>query len=445
MRIIRFPEMFRISQASKAESVKDIGDQVHQELQKLNLNDTIKSGDSVSIAVGSRGIAGMAEVLAALVGELKKLKAKPFLFPAMGSHGGATAKGQKQVLQHLGITAKQIGAPIKSSMDVISIGTTAEKFPLFLDKHAYQSNHIVIVNRIKPHTDFIAKIESGLMKMMAVGIGKKMAAAHAHTQFMQHGHYKLIRSVARELIRKCPIRFGLGIVENQKDQVALIRAIPAGEIEVEEAKLLRKAKARLAKIPFAEVDLLIVDQMGKDISGTGMDQNVIGRSVIPYARVPSKAKMKRIVVLDLTEATNGSAVGIGNADFTTRRLVDKIDRQVTYTNCITACAPEMARVPPYFENDYSAIKAAIQSLGVHEVEGLKIVHIKNTLLLSEMEVSDALLGEARACKKLKVNSSGAKLQFDGHGNMKSCFADGSKSKTQTAVMEKNKNADRFVW
>lgn len=414
---MNIPAMVRIKQHFDTRSIEDIPAVVRSELSKTGPAKIIKPGNSVAITAGSRGIANIQTILAEVVKEMKKIGAEPFIVPAMGSHGGATGEGQKRILEHYGITEAAVGAPIKSSMAVVKIGDTAEGVPVLVDRNAFEADHIIVVNRVKPHTDFKAEIESGLIKMMAIGLGKQEAADHYHNVFMHHGHYRVLTSVARVIIRQCPIAFGLAVVENQRDETEIIRAIPPDRIEETERELLIKAKGFLPRIPFDPIDILIVDEMGKDISGTGMDQNVIARTVIPYHQVPSIPKITRIFVRDLSAGSEGNATAVGNADFTTRRLVDKIDLQATYMNAITSSCPEAVRIPPYFESDREALQAALKTIGDIRSENARIVHIRSTLHLEEMDVSEPMAPEIDGIAGVGKVGSPAPMAFDPHGNL----------------------------
>ena len=387
------------------------------ELAKINLRDVIAPGDIVAITGGSRGIANIAIILAEVVNELKKIGAKPFIVPTMGSHGGATAEGQVKILEHYGITEEAMGAPIKSSMEVVKIGTTSDGVPVQVDKNASQADHIVVVNRVKPHTDFKGEIESGLMKMMAIGLGKQKSADHYHNVFIRLGYYHVLTTVAREVIKQCPIVFGLALVENQKDETEIIRVIPTEEIEATERKLLVTAKDLLPRIPFDPIDLLIVDQMGKDISGAGMDQNVIARTVMRFHQVPSNPKITRIFVRDFTPGSDGNATGLGNADFTTKRLVDKIDARASYMNAITSSCPEAVRIPLYYESDRETLEIALDTIGDTKPEKARIVRILNTLKLEEMMISEAMLPEAEKMEAVSIIGSPQQMAFDAQGNL----------------------------
>ncbi|UCG06511.1 MAG: DUF2088 domain-containing protein [Desulfobacterales bacterium] len=414
---MKYPAMVRIKQNFNTNSIQDIPEAVRREIIKISPREIIAPGDSVAITGGSRGIANIAIILAELVSELKKLGAKPFIVPAMGSHGGATAEGQKKILEHYGITEETMSAPIKSAIEVVQIGTTSDGVPVLLDQNASRADHIIVVNRVKPHTDFKGDIESGLMKMMAIGLGKQKAADHYHNVFIRLGYYHVLTTVAREVIKQCPIAFGLAIVENQKDETEIIQAIPSEEIEAVEQALLVIAKDFLPRIPFDPIDVLIVDQMGKDISGAGMDQNVIARTVMRFHQVPSNPKITRIFVRDFTPNSDGNATGLGNADFTTKRLVDKIDAQASYMNAITSSCPEAVRIPPYYESDREALETALNTIGDIAPQKARIVHILNTLKLEEMMISEAMIPEAEQLDHVSIIGSPDQMAFDAQGNL----------------------------
>jgi hypothetical protein len=418
---MKYPRMVRIQQHFKTSPIKDISAEVRAELAGIQPQKSIARGDTVAITAGSRGIANLAVIMAEIIHELKKIGAKPFIIPAMGSHGGATPDGQKKILKHYGITQKAMGVPVKSSLSVVQVATTPDGIPVYLDRNASKADHIVVVNRVKPHTDFKGKFESGLMKMMVIGLGKLKGADHYHNVIVRRGHYPVLLSVAREILQRCPIAFGVALVENQRDETQIIRAIPAAEIEATEHQLLKKAKRLFPRIPVDPIDLLIVDRMGKEISGTGMDQNVIGRSVIPYHRPSIKNDIMRIFVRDLTADSEGNATAIGNADFTTKRLVDKIDHHATYMNAVTSSCPEAVRIPPYYDSDREAIDTALKTIGPIEPQHTRIVHILDTLMLEELYVSEVMLPEVEKNKDISVNGSPVPMKFDAKGNLISKF------------------------
>jgi len=409
---MNLPKMVGVKQKFNTNSIKDIRKAVRSTLATIRPEKYVSPGESVAITAGSRGIANIAVIMAELIAELKRVGAEPFIVPAMGSHGGANAEGQKRIIEHYGITEEAMGVSIRSSMEVVQIGKTPEGIPVLLDQNAHQADRIIVVNRVKPHTDFKGEIESGLIKMMAIGLGKQKAADHYHNVFMRLGHYHVLTSVAREIIKQCPIAFGLALVENQRDETEIIQAIPAANIEETERELLVVAKKLLPGIPFNPIDLLIVDEMGKNISGTGMDQNVIARTVIPYHQVPSKPQITRIFVRDLTSDSEGNATAIGNADFTTRRLVDKIDHRATNMNAITSSCPEAVRIPPFFDNDRETIETALNTIGEVAPQNARIVHIKNTLMLEKMYISEALIADAENLNDVEIYADPKYLEFD---------------------------------
>lgn len=414
---MKYPKMARIKQHFNSTPLENIPAKVRAEIARIQPEKFIGRGDTVAITAGSRGIANLSVVMAEIVGALKEIGAKPFIIPAMGSHGGATAEGQQKILEHYGITRKAMGVPIKSSMSVVQVGATPDGLPVYLDRYAAKADHIVVVNRVKPHTDFKGKFESGLMKIMAIGLGKQKGADLYHNAIVRQGHTTVLLAVAREIMQRCPIAFGVALVENQRDETQIIRAVPASEIEAAEYELLRKAKRLFPRIPVDPIDLLVVDQMGKNISGTGMDQNVIGRSVIPYHRPSIKNDIMRIFVRDLTPDSEGNATAIGNADFTTRRLVDKIDPHATYMNAVTSSCPEAVRIPPYFDTDREAIDTALKTMGLVEPQDARIVHILDTLRLEELYVSESMLSEIEKRTDLSVTAPPRPLKFDDKGNL----------------------------
>jgi hypothetical protein len=414
---MNFPRVYRIRQNFDRTAAPDIPATVKAELRKLPLEKRIKPGQRVALTAGSRGVANVALILKAAVEHLKSLKAQPFIFPAMGSHGGATAEGQADLLAHYNVTEAFTGAPVLSSMEVVQISQTEDGVPVFIDKNASQADWIIVVNRIKPHTKFKAPIESGLMKMMAIGMGKQKGAEYYHKAALQFTFPKIIVDAGRMVLKKAPVLCGIGTVENGYDETAKIVALNPEEIESRERELLELAKKMMPRLPFNEIDLLIVDEMGKDISGTGIDPNVTGRNRDLIGVFPHPTNVKRLFVRDLTDNSNGNATGIGLADLTTQRLVDKINYQATYMNCITGISLEKAAVPMHFETDQEAIKVALGSVGLIPSEKSRIVRIKNTLLVDEVEVSEAYGEEMKKRSDLEVLEGLKPMSFDPKGNL----------------------------
>ena len=408
------PRMLRVAQQFYRERVHDIPATVAQRLAAAAL--PIRRGDVVAVGAGSRGIANIDVIVGATVAYLKDLGAKPFVFPAMGSHGGATPEGQLSVLEHYGISPATMGCPVRATMEVVQVGE-ALGLPVWLDRYAAEADWIGLVNRVKPHTDFKGSIESGLFKMMTIGLGKYRGAIQYHRANVHHGYEQVITAVGREMLDRARIGFGLGIVENGYDETARIDAFNAANLEAGERRLLKDARDWMARLPFSPIDVLIVEEMGKNISGAGMDSNVIGRATNPHEPFPAEPKILWIVVLDITEESYGNATVIGNADFTTRRLVEKIDMKATLINCITACAPTGAKVPATYETDRDAVETALSCIGLTPPEEARVVRIKNTLMLGEIEVSEAFLPELARRPELTRLRDPAPLAFDVAGRL----------------------------
>ncbi|MEX1327612.1 MAG: DUF362 domain-containing protein [Desulfobacterales bacterium] len=413
---MNLPNMYRIRQKFDDTRVDDIRETVKAELGGLSWS-AIRPGDRVAITAGSRGIADIAQILGAIVDFFKSLEAEPFLFPAMGSHGGATAEGQVAMLAQLGVTEASVKAPIVSSMETAEIGLTGDNIPVFMDKNALAADHIVVVNRIKSHTKFKAPIESGLMKMMAIGMGKLNGAQLYHKAAVPYSFFKIITDAARMVLTKTPIICAVGILENAYGQTAKISALKAAEIESQEQDLLHLSKKMMAKLPFNEIDLLIVDEMGKDISGVGIDPNITGRNRDILGVFPHPVQVKRLFVRDLTDGSKGNATGIGLADITTQRLVDKIDYAATYKNCITGLSPEKAAVPMHFGNDRDAIEVALGCVGLVSAARSKIVRIKNTLRLDLLEVSEAYAEMLQKRPDLEIVAGPNCMEFSSEHNL----------------------------
>jgi hypothetical protein len=409
-----FPRMIRVRQTFPRARVADIPAAVAHTLGDAALR--IKRGDTVAVGAGSRGIANIGVIVGATVAWLRNLGARPFVFPAMGSHGGGTSEGQLSVLEHYGITETTMGCPVRATMDVVQVGE-ALGLPVWLDRLAAEADWIGLVNRVKPHTDFKGSIESGLFKMMTIGLGKHKGAIQYHRANIHHGYETVITSVGREMLKKARIGFGVAIVENGYDETGQIEAFNAENLEAGERRLLKDAREWMARLPFSPIDVLIVEEVGKNISGAGMDTNVIGRPSNPHEPFPADPKILWIVALDLTEESYGNATGIGNADFTTRRLVDKIDMKPTLINCITACAPNGAKIPATYDTDRDAIETALSCIGLTPPEKARVIRIKNTLMLGEIEVSEAFAADLAKRPDLTPVSDPVALPFDAAGRL----------------------------
>ncbi|HXH13397.1 MAG TPA: lactate racemase domain-containing protein [Alphaproteobacteria bacterium] len=416
-----FPKMGRVRQRFTAPALADVRAAVRQELRRLDLATRVKAGQRVAIPAGSRGIANLVTILDTVIQELRALGLVPFIFPAMGSHGGATAEGQREVLATYGVTEARLGVPIRATMEVVELGRTPRGMPLLVDKIAAEADWVVVVNRIKPHTEFSGDIESGLLKMLAIGFGNHRGALNTHQYAVKYGYRVVIPEVGAALLDRLPVLFGLGIVENAFDQTAKVMAIPPADFVAEEKRLLQEARALMARLPVEFLHLLIVDEMGKDISGSGMDTNVIGRVMVVNEPEPETPKIMRIYVRDLSEKTYGNAIGIGLADFCSQRLAAKIDPTPTQINCITAMTPEKARLPIALKTDREAIATALTTVGPVEPWEARVIRIKNTLEMEELQVSEAVMDELKGRQDITLIGGLEEMTFDADGNLPPIF------------------------
>ncbi|HZZ26461.1 MAG TPA: lactate racemase domain-containing protein [Pirellulales bacterium] len=413
-----YPQFFRLRQKFERPHVADVAGEVQRQLARLNLAEKIRPRQSVAITAGSRGIANIAHIIRAISQHLKSIGASPFIVPAMGSHGGGTAQGQLQLLKDYGITEEFCGCPIRASMATEIVGQAAEGFPVHVDRHACQADHVILCGRIKPHTDFTGDIESGLMKMMLLGLGKHNGAKIYHRAFQDYSFAQIVRSVAAQVLQRCRIAAGVAIVENAYDETALIEAIAPQEIEHREKQLLVLAKAWMPRLPFRLVDILIIDEMGKNISGAGIDTNVVGRKQSANKAGDGEfPKVRRIIVRSLTPASHGNAVGIGMVEFCTTRLLQQHDRHATWTNILTSGNLGMVKYPLHYDTDRQLLDAALPTIGLTEPANAKMLWIKNTLHLAEVECSAAYLPEARTRSDLEILTPLRDLPLDAAGNL----------------------------
>jgi len=411
--------MIRVRQDVDAPRIDDVAGEVDRELSALNLGEKISAGETVAITAGSRGIANIALITKSVVEHFKKLGAVPFIVPAMGSHGGGTAEGQRAILEGYGITEDYIGAEIRCSMETVIVDKTPQGIPVHFDKHAYEADHVLVAGRIKPHTGFVGEIESGLHKMMLIGLGKHEGAKIYHRAILDYSFREIIQSVADVVLKKCSVVGGLAIVENAYDETGTLAAVAPENFFDREKELLVTAKSWMPRLPFAEVDLLIVDEIGKDMSGSGMDTNVIGRKYNDHvATEADEVSCKRIFVRGLTAATHGNACGLGMAEFTNERTINSVDRNITKINALTGGHPTAAMLPIAYDTDAEVIDAALPTIGLTEPENSKIIHIANTLHLKEVLVSEAYLPEIEGREGLTVLNGGPEeMQFDTAGNL----------------------------
>ncbi len=406
---IPLPMLYRVQQRWNSQPVADIDTTVRAQLDAVGLRPHITPGMRVAVTAGSRGIRNIVPIMRTSVAWLRAAGAQPFLVPAMGSHGGATATGQVRLLADLGITEESIGCPIQSTMEVVELGTLADGTPVFMDRYAAEADGVLVINRIKPHTSFKAEIESGLAKMCAVGLGKQRGAEMVHRRGV-YGLRTLLVPMARMVVERGRVLAGLAILEDARDDTAALVALPPADIGGPgEAALLEQSKALLPRLPFDQLDVLVVDEIGKNISGTGVDTNVIGRLRIPGEPEPVSPRIHVIVALDLTDASHGNATGIGLVDIIPARLAQKIDFHATYINNLTSGLIGLRRgvLPITLPTARAAIAAALQMCGQPDVSAIRLVRIPNTLLLEELHVSAALLPEVATNPQLTILGTAA--------------------------------------
>lgn len=410
------PKMYKVRQNFDTLKLSNFIEKLKGELaKKKDIMESLK-GKKVCIAFGSRGINNISSIATQIVKEVKQYGGKPFIIPAMGSHGGATPGGQKELLEGYGITEDKVGAPIISSLDVEFLGKTGENIPVFTSKDALNADGVILVNRVKPHTAFHGDVESGLIKMSVIGMGKQKGAELCHKMGFNNFSEKL-KAMSKIVLSHVPVVLGIAILENAYDETADIRALAPSEFFTEEPKLLKTAKSLMPQVLLNNLDILIVDELGKDISGDGMDPNITGRFASDC--VKSDFKVNRIVVLGLTKATDGNANGIGVADITTSRVLKDMDFTKGYINSITAAIPSTVRLPMVMPNDYEAIKTAIKTANNLDYDGRKsrIVRIKNTLSLKNIYVSEPLIEEVKKNSNLEIISGPFDFEFDKENNL----------------------------
>src|SRR6266545_4989795 len=409
-----FPRLATIRQPVPTAPLADVAQAVRDELARIDLRTRVAPGARIAVAAGSRGITDYALIVKTVVEELRTYGAEPFIFPAMGSHGGATAEGQRGVLAEWGITERTIGCPVHSSMDVVRVGETETGITVFCDATAFASDGIVLVNRVKIHTDFHGPTESGLTKMLAIGLGKREGAELIHARGTRGLREEIPRVAAVHLARS-PILCGVAIVEDGAHNVSHVQAVPAQEIPRVEPAILDRSRRLLAALPVEACDLLIVDRLGKDVSGGGMDGNVIGRMLIDGEPEPAAPRVGLLLARRLTAASHGNATGIGYADLVTQQLVDAMDDEITRVNVTTSGFPLRGRVPPVLPNDRTAVERALELLAQRGAMEPTVLRIRDTLSLVELQVSANLLPELLERPGVELLAAPAEMRGDGDG------------------------------
>ena len=411
---MRFPKVVKVRQDFPRPRVEDVGEALREQCEKGEIGAGIEPGMEIAITAGSRGISGIDGVLRSLVRILKDAGARPFIVPAMGSHGGATAEGQVEILESLGVTEESVGAEIRSSMEVVELGETESGVPVFMDRIASEADGVVVVGRIKQHTDFRSEIESGLLKMSSIGLGKHAQALALHAHGVK-GIKDYMVEAGEKVLSSGKVLFGVGIVENAYEETAIVEAIPPERVVEREAELLEESARLMPKLPVSDIDVLFVDELGKNFSGTGMDTNVIGRFRIPGVEEPEGPRVKYLIVSGVSEAAHGNALGVGLADLTTRRLFEKINYEAMNQNVLTSTFLERAKIPMVLENDRDALSAAIRCNWGVEPEDTRFVRIPNTLHIRYLYLSENLVDGALAKGNVEVVENAAEMEFDGDG------------------------------
>lgn len=390
-----FPSFAHVTYEPSAETLTDPLETMRAELTQLPV-DTLKSGATVAVGVGSRGIHRIKDITAETVSFLEERGFDPVIVPAMGSHGGATSEGQREVLETLGITTETMGVPIDTRMDVEKVGEAdvgGTTTPVYFSTAALEADAVMVINRVKPHTNFTGRLESGLCKMLTVGLGKQRGAQVFHSTALKEGYVPTIESLVATIRETVPVLGGLALVENFYEEIGHIEAVPMGSLEEREAELLRRATEEMATLPVDDIDLLIVDELGKEISGAGMDTNVIGRYRVLNAPDPEQPSIALIYARGLTADTKGNGNGIGLADITRRAAVEQLDLQKTYANALTSGSLAKAKLPPVAPDDELALRVALNALGGYDPDTVKVVWIENTTNLAEFRVSNVVLDD----------------------------------------------------
>jgi len=409
-------KMRRIMQIFEQNKIENIPQEISKQFEKIRLSERIKPGMQVGITVGSRGIKNIPLIVKCIIEEVRKRGGVPFILPAMGSHGGATAEGQKKVLENYGVTEKTMGVPIKSSMDVVELGRLENGLPVYFDKVAFEADGIVVVNRIKVHTAFKSAIESGLCKILSVGLGNHKGASLVHYLGVK-GLRDYMVDFAKVILEKAPVLCGLGILENAYDDTYRLTAVLPEDFEKADMELLKECKRIMPALPVSDIDILIVEEIGKNISGTGMDTNIVG-GIREYREGEyNPPKIKKIIVLDLTKETEGNALGIGMADLITRRLYEKIDFAVTYENTITTTFLERAKIPISCKTEGEAFQIGMKTIWNLPGTKPRIMIIRSTLKLDELYVSGNIWEEISHRSNIRPCGDWETLRFDHHGNL----------------------------
>lgn len=413
-----FPRMARVRQKFDAPKIDDIPAEVDSQMAALNLGEKVQSGQTVAITAGSRGIANIALIIKSICDHVKSLGGVPIIVPAMGSHGGGTAEGQQEIIEGYGVTEEYTGAEIRSSMETVIVDETPQGIPVHFDRMAFECDHVIVCGRVKPHTGFVGPIESGLHKMMLIGLGKHEGAKIYHRAILDHSFLEIIRAVADSVLQKCDVLCGVAIVENAYDETRTIEAVAPESFYERECELLKLSIEAMPKLPFDFVHLLVIDEIGKNISGSGMDTNIVGRKYNDHkATEHDNVAVRRIFIRGLTEATHGNACGLGMAEFTNTRTANEVDARITNINSLTGGHPSAAGIPCHWDSDREVIENALPTVGFIDPEKARVVQIADTLHLGEVLVSESCLAEVAERDDLELIDGPFDMPFDESGNL----------------------------
>ena len=406
------PPMARVRQLFKRHGIDDVAQAVTDELARPEIKAKVKPGAKIAVGVGSRGVANIDIAVRALISGLKAQGADPFIFPAMGSHAGGTAEAQAGLLAGYGVTEDAMGAPIRATMDTIVVTELVEGTAIHMDRFAHEADGVVLINRVKPHTSFRGPVESGVIKMMIIGMGKINGATAIHSGHAISDFGEVLPRAAGALMEHIPFLFGIGMVEDAHDDTAIVEAMSAETLISREPQLQSRAKELIARIFIDDIDVLVIDEIGKEISGAGCDPNVTGyRNTVGF-ELP---RVKKMVILDLSDATKGNATGLGAADVITHRLLSRVDFAATYANTVTSTYLEGARIPIPMKTGQDAVRLAVKTLIGVQPENARIVRIRNTLKLEEIQVSAPLLEEVRLEERMEILAEPSKVVFSDAG------------------------------
>lgn len=411
----QFPHVFRVKQKFAGPEVADIPAEVAAQLAALSLDAIVRPGASVALTAGSRGIANIPVILKAAADYLKQIGAEPFLVPTMGSHGGGTAEGQIGVLASLGVTEASVGCPIRASMDTVVVADAPQGFPVHFDRLAHEADHLLVVGRVKPHTGFKGKYQSGLLKMLLIGIGKHIGAKTYHRAFVTMGFDEVAEAVAPLVLKNSNIIGGLAILENGYSRTARIEAVATDDFLRRDPELLLLAHTWMAKLPFDRADILVVDEIGKHISGTGMDTNIVGRKY--HDHKAAEHELPKILRIVIRGVTGGNACGIGMSEFCTDRVIEQADMKTTWINAITSSHVTAGMLPVNLPTDREAIATALGTIGLTEPPDARLLWIKNTSKLETLACSAAYLDEARQRDDLEILNDPQPMPFDDNGQL----------------------------